>query len=113
MAFRLRASYGCGVELTLDIIGKKWMALILAHIKQGAKHYADLRTLIPRVSEKMLTERLADLVAAGLVDRKVRGQRVRYELSSRGARLRPALDALHDWGVWLAKQEGIDLGASD
>ncbi|MEM6994471.1 MAG: helix-turn-helix domain-containing protein [Myxococcota bacterium] len=112
MVFQLRTSYGCGVELALDVIGRKWMALILVHIKQGAKHYTELRTLIPGLSEKMLTERLGDLVSAGLIERHARGRRVSYTLGERGERLPPALEALHAWGEWLAEEESIALDSA-
>jgi DNA-binding HxlR family transcriptional regulator len=57
--------------------------------------------LVPGVSERMLSERLTELAAAGLVDREVEEGppvNVQYRLTDRGEALRPALAELERWG---------------
>jgi DNA-binding HxlR family transcriptional regulator len=102
----MRESYGCPVELALDVLGGKWRAVILAHIKEGAHRYADLRDRIPRISEKMLTQRLRELSADGLIERRASG----YVLTRRGERSREVLDALYGWGLELANEREIRVG---
>ena len=102
---RMRSTYGCGVELALDVLGGKWRAVILAQIKEGPRRYADLRRLVPRVSEKMLTQRLHELVESGLVTHR-RGS---YALSTRGESTRKALQTLHELGLALAPQLGVRI----
>ena len=51
--------YGCPVEFALDALGGKWKTVIIARIKQGPLRYSELRRLIPSLSDKMLTQRLA------------------------------------------------------
>lgn len=92
--------YGCAVELALDVLGGKWRAVILAQIKEGAQRYADLRRRIPRMSEKMLTQRLGELCEQGLIEKKS----ARYVLTARGESARTVLDALHRWGTELAPE---------
>jgi DNA-binding HxlR family transcriptional regulator len=52
MTRKLRRQFSCGVELTLSIMGGKWKPVILAHLKQGALRYGELRALIPGLSDK-------------------------------------------------------------
>lgn len=105
---RLKARYGCPVELSLDLLGGKWKAVILARLKDGPLRYGELRALVPGLSDKMLTERLHDLQGAGLVaSEPSEGDRRSYALTGRGESLRPVLQALYDWGGVVATSDGI------
>lgn len=112
MAKRLRKVYGCPVEFTLDALGGKWKAVLLAHLKEQPLSYGDLRRRVGALSDKMLTERLQDLTAAGLVlQLPVEGQpgRYRYALSEQGQSLRPLLQMMFDWGTQHAPLLGVDI----
>lgn len=109
MTRKLQRTFSCGVELTLAIVGGKWKPVILAHLKQGALRYGELRARIPSLSDKMLTQRLAELEALGLVRRRKKGGRgapSRYELTPRARTLGPALQAMNDWGTRVAGEFG-------
>ena len=103
-------TFGCPVELSLELLGGKWKAVILARLKDGPLRYGEIRRLIPQLSDKVLTERLADLQASGLVapDGEERGRR--YRLSARGESLRPILQALYDWGQAQASVLNVAIG---
>jgi DNA-binding HxlR family transcriptional regulator len=108
-----RQRYHCPVELALDTLGGKWKSVLLAHLKQGALRYSELRRRVPpRLSDKMLTERLRDLEARGLILRRPeRGSaHVVYALTPRGRSLRPVLQALYDWGEQLARETSVTIG---
>ena len=112
MAHSLCRTFSCPVELTLEIVSGKWKPVILAHLKEGSLRYAELRALIPTLSDKVLTQRLKDLEELGLVlrhKRGGRGSRSRYELTARGASLRTVLQALYDWGEFIAPVVGAVL----
>lgn len=112
MKRKLKRTFSCGVELTLEIIGGKWKPVILAHLKQGALRYGELRARIPSLSDKMLTQRLKDLEESGLVRRRKSGGRgapSSYELTSRAQSLRPALQVLNDWGERIAGEVGAKV----
>ena len=87
----------CPVERALTLLGPKWRVVILARIKEGAQRYADLRRLVPRMSEKMLTQRLRELADDGLITRRDG----RYVLTRRGETAKVVLQALYDWGCTL------------
>jgi DNA-binding HxlR family transcriptional regulator len=102
---RMRNTYGCPVELSLDILGGKWKSVILARLKDCPLSYGELRRLISELSDKVLTERLKALEAQGLVTRvRTANQpaRSRYALTERGESLRPLLEALYNWGEQAA-----------
>jgi DNA-binding HxlR family transcriptional regulator len=101
---RLPRTFGCAVELSLKLLGGKWKPIILARLKDGPLRYGELRRLIPSLSDKMLTERLADLQAVGLIAAVSEEDGGGYRLSARGESLRPVLQALYDWGEAQASE---------
>jgi DNA-binding HxlR family transcriptional regulator len=91
--------YGCPVEFALDALGGKWKTVILARIKQGPMRYSELRRGIPSLSDKVLTQRLMDLVEAGFIELEESPDgKERYVVTDRGRNLATTLQALHDWG---------------
>jgi DNA-binding HxlR family transcriptional regulator len=107
---RLPKTFGCPVELSLQLLGGKWKTVILARLKERSLRYGELRALIPQLTDKVLTERLADLTELGLIER-VGGKRDGgYRLSARGESLRPILQALYDWGSAQASQLDVSIG---
>jgi DNA-binding HxlR family transcriptional regulator len=109
---KLRRKFSCGVELALEMLGGKWKPVILAHLKEGALRYGELRARIPVLSEKVLTQRLRELEQRGLVRRRKSGGRGApsiYEITPRAESLRLALEALNDWGMAIAAEVGAKV----
>ncbi len=104
----MERTYACPVELALEVLGGKWRVVVLARIKEGARRYADLRRLVPGISEKMLTQRLRELVDAGLVTRRAGA----YTLTPRGESARAVLEALYAWGESLAPELDVRVGGA-
>lgn len=100
---------GCAVELAIDLLRGKWKPVILARLKDGPLRYGELRSLIPAISDKVLTDRLTDLKELGFVE-AVAGERGLYQLTEHGRQARPVLQALFDWGEAEAKVFGVTLG---
>lgn len=96
----MAATYGCPVELALEVLGGKWRVVIIARLKEKSLRYADLRRLVPRMSEKMLTQRLKELLDAGLIRRHAG----LYALTARGDSARTVLEALYAWGESVAPE---------
>jgi DNA-binding HxlR family transcriptional regulator len=73
-----------------------------AGVVRGERTFGDLATALPALSDKVLSDRLAQLVVSGVVVR-VREpgwpSRVRYSLTPRGRALRGVLDAMWAWGA--------------
>ncbi|MFC9915608.1 MULTISPECIES: helix-turn-helix domain-containing protein [unclassified Streptomyces] len=89
-----------GITRVFQLLGKRWTGPIVAVLVEQPAHFADLRRAIPGISERMLSDRLTELGAAGLVVREVEEGpplRVSYRLTESGAALEPALKELGDW----------------
>jgi DNA-binding HxlR family transcriptional regulator len=93
--------YNCPIEAAIDVIGGKWKPLILWWLHQRTYRFAELRRLIPGITEKMLTQQLRELEADGIVDRTVYPTvppKVEYSLTAYGKSLEQALQAICEWG---------------
>ncbi|GGT21562.1 winged helix-turn-helix transcriptional regulator [Streptomyces chromofuscus] len=91
-----------GIEPLFELLGKRWTGLILAALMHKPAFFAELHRSVVGISARMLTERLAELSAHGLVVREVgagRSCRVSYRLTDAGAALGPAFAMLRRWGV--------------
>jgi DNA-binding HxlR family transcriptional regulator len=82
-----------------EIIGRRWTGAILFALHHGLDRFTDLKEAIPGLSARLLTERLRELEADGIVSRTVEtGAGVpRYRLTEKGDELRPVLIALNRW----------------
>jgi DNA-binding HxlR family transcriptional regulator len=81
-------------------LGKRWTAMILGRLSHGSTGFRDLSRGIGGISDSVLSERLADLAAGGLITRRVRDGppvTVTYQLAERGRALMPALDQIARW----------------
>ena len=89
-----------GITRVFQLLGKRWTGPIVAVLIEQSANFAALRRAIPGLSERMLSDRLTELGAAGLVVREVdEGPplRVCYRLTESGAALEPALKELGEW----------------
>jgi DNA-binding HxlR family transcriptional regulator len=102
-----KRNYGdsCGIARALDLVGERWTLLVVRELVLGPKRFTDLRAGLPGVSADVLSQRLRELEAAGVVVRRTlsppAAARV-YELSDWGRELEPALHALGRWGSQTA-----------
>jgi DNA-binding HxlR family transcriptional regulator len=103
-----------GITRVFQLLGKRWSGPIVAVLVEQPVHFADLRRAVPGISERMLSDRLAELGAAGLVLRGVdEGPplRVSYRLTEAGAALEPALRELAEWAKTHLPAAGPCAGA--
>lgn len=94
---------GCPVEVTLAALRGRWTTLVVRELLDGGDHsYSQLAAALPQLSDKVLSERLAQLVGAEVARRTRtpgRPSTVTYRLTPHGRRLGPVLQALWDWGA--------------
>lgn len=93
--------YNTAVEATLEVMGGKWKPVILFHLTFGKKRNSELKSLIPAVSQKVLTQQLRELEEAGIVTRISYNQvppKVEYELTQYGWSLKEILHLMCRWG---------------
>lgn len=102
-------AYKCPMEMTIDLIGGKWKALLLWHLSQGVLRFNELARIFPDMSQKMLTQQLRDLEEDGLLQRTVYPQippKVEYALTEFGSTLIPVLQEMNKWGTAYAEAAG-------
>jgi DNA-binding HxlR family transcriptional regulator len=93
-------------ERAAEIIGRRWNPLLVRALLSGPARYRDLKAAIPAISDHLLSQRLKELLAAGIVTRTVDGRgpvRVEYALTEAGEGLAGAIDALAAWAERYAR----------
>jgi DNA-binding HxlR family transcriptional regulator len=111
-------TYGdrCGVARALDLVGERWALLVIRELLLGPKRFTDLRAGLPHVGPDVLSQRLRELEASGLVARRTlappAGSRV-YELTERGRALEPVILELGRFGSAAPFPEGDAIFGPD
>jgi len=96
------------VEVALAAVAGRWTTLLLRDLMHGPRSYHQLRDGLPSLSDKVLADRLRQLVAQGLVDRQQqRGfpNRSLYSLTAAGEHIRPLLIELYRTGQRLQQSQ--------
>jgi len=92
-------------ELAAELLGKKWTGLIIRVLLGGPKRFKDIKEQIPEMSDKMLTDRMKELEAAGILTRTVYPEmpvRIEYELTEKGHQLEEVIQSIQHWGeTWM------------
>lgn len=90
----------------VELIGRRWTGVILRALLLGARRFSEMRDVIPEMTDKMLSARLRELEAEGIVVRQVTGDvpvRVEYALTEKGRDLGETITALSAWADrWAA-----------
>lgn len=111
-------TYGqfCPVAKAAELFCERWTALILRDLWLGASRFSELQRGVPLASPTLLSRRLKELEAEGVVERRrsAAGRSWTYHLTPAGQDFAPIVEALGIWGQrWsrreLAKHE-VDLG---
>ena len=101
------ASYGqfCPVAKASELLGERWMLLVLRELMLGTHRYSDFQRALSRISPSLLTKRLKQLESAGLIVRKAQNGRKGYEyfLTPAGKELGPIIEHLAVWGMRWAR----------
>jgi DNA-binding HxlR family transcriptional regulator len=91
----------CAAAQALAVVGEKWSLLIIRDLLISSKRFTDLLHTLNGITPKLLTTRLRELEANGVVERdQAEGRRdVWYRLTPKGIELRPVIEALLVWGI--------------
>jgi DNA-binding HxlR family transcriptional regulator len=98
----MKDHFGCPVQATSNVLAGKWKVLIVWHLSFASRRFAELRDLLPGVSEKVLTSQLRQLEEDAIVRRMVTATvppRVDYMLSSAGEELVPIMEMMCTWAT--------------
>jgi DNA-binding HxlR family transcriptional regulator len=90
-------------------LGKRWNAVVLGRLSAGPAGFRELSRALDGISDSVLSDRLGDLAAGGLITRTVdEGPpvAVTYELTDRGRALMPALEQIAFWADANLPEQG-------
>jgi len=102
----------CPAERAVYFLGGKWKIRILFLIYQSKKlRFGEIKKVLQRVTQQMLSKQLKELEIDGLINRKVYQvvpPKVEYSLTDFGSSVIPVLRSLHEWNKKMAKPFQID-----
>ena len=92
-------------HIAVEIIGRRWSGAILRAMLSGATRYTDIACSVPKLSDRLLSERLKEFEAARIVERVVIPDtpvRVEYHLTEMGRDLERSFEELAAWSEkWI------------
>ena len=91
----------CPVAMAAEILCTRWTMVLLRELVAGSMRFNDLRRGVPRMSPALLTQRLKDLEAAGIICREPSSTEpnvFEYRLTPAGRELEPVVEAFGMWG---------------
>ena len=110
------ATYGqfCPMAKAAEILCERWTLVVVRELTAGSRHFNDLRRGVPLMSPTLLSRRLKQLEAAGVIQRVQDDSGVSYQLTPAGAELQPLVEAMAQWGSrWVRRrlsQDDLDAG---
>ncbi|MCK5394893.1 MAG: helix-turn-helix transcriptional regulator [Gammaproteobacteria bacterium] len=95
----------CPVAKATELLGERWMILVLRELLLGSHRYSEFQRALSRMSPSLLTKRLKQLEAAGIIIRKAQQNRKGYDyfLTPAGKELAPIIEHLATWGMRWAR----------
>ncbi len=97
----------CPLTETLTLLRGAWAPNVIWYLSACPRRFGELRHDIPRISARVLSARLRELEARGLVTRRLLDSSppsAEYALTDLGRELLPAIDALAQVGQKLLRQ---------
>lgn len=104
-------TYGqfCPVARTAELVCERWMPLVLRELMCGSARFSEIQQGVPLISPTLLSKRLRQLQAAGVVERTSPGRGGTYALTAAGWELYPLIEAMGVWGQrWARSDYGPD-----
>ena len=100
---------GCPISLALEVIGDTWSLLIVRDLMfKGFRTFNEFLGAGERIASNVLTDRLAKLESAGIIDKREHGsdaRRYEYRLTGKGIDLAPVIVEIV---LWSARYEDTD-----
>ena len=91
----------CPIAMAAELLCTRWTMVLLRELIAGSTRFNDLRRGIPKMSPTLLSQRLKELEAAGVIDRReLRSEKgvFEYHMTESGKDLRPVVEAMGFWG---------------
>jgi DNA-binding HxlR family transcriptional regulator len=95
------SKYGqyCPTTRAVEVLGDRWTLLIIRNLLFGSQSFSNLERGLPGISKALLSKRLKQLRAAGVVQTRDDRIKTGYQLTEAGRALQPVIDSLTRWGA--------------
>ena len=104
----------CPVACALDLVGDRWTLLVIRDLVLGRTRFKDFTASPEGIPTNILSERLDRLLRSGIAEQTPAAdgtKRLAYRLTKKGQALRPALEAIRDWGLAWEPGTRAQLGS--
>jgi DNA-binding HxlR family transcriptional regulator len=95
---------------TIELVGKRWTGAIVQRLMDGPRRFTALRGAVPGLHDRLLSERLKELEAEGLVERRVYAEtpvHIEYSLTDKGRALEKVFAEIERWAHrWIVAPPG-------
>lgn len=92
-------------EKAVELLSKRWVALIVFQLLSGQRRFSEIEAALTNLSGRVLSERLKELEATGIVKREVFAEtpvRIEYSLTDMGRSLAPVFEEIAKWSSdWI------------
>ncbi|GAB2476508.1 helix-turn-helix domain-containing protein [Xylanimonas ulmi] len=88
-------------QSAMEIVGKRWTGAIMLAISRGSRRFGEILRVVAGLSDRLLSQRLKELAAHGLVTRTIvptTPAYSEYTLTPLGEELIEAMQPLVTWG---------------
>ncbi|MGE5597708.1 MAG: winged helix-turn-helix transcriptional regulator [Hyphomicrobiales bacterium] len=96
-------------QAAVELIGRRWTGAIVRSLLAGSVRFSDVLAQVPGLSDRLLSERLRELEAADIVERRVYAEtpvRIEYALTPKGRELEVIVRELDSWADRWAPKAG-------
>jgi DNA-binding HxlR family transcriptional regulator len=101
----------CPVAMAAELLCTRWTMVLLRELVAGSTRFNDLRRGVPKMSPTLLSQRLKELEAAGILERrKLKSEKgiFEYHLTKAGNDLRPIIESMGFWGQkWIEARQSL------
>ena len=94
------SAYCPAFQATVELIGRRWSGSIIRSMLSGSVRFGEILSRVPGLSDRLLSERLRELEAAGIVTRTVYPEvpvRIEYHLTPKGRELESIVSTIDAW----------------
>jgi DNA-binding HxlR family transcriptional regulator len=98
----------------VELIGRRWSGVVLRAMLAGVERFSDLTAAVPGLSDRLLSERLKEFEAEGLVERIVYPEtpvRIVYRLTDKGRALGDVVEAVSIWAEEWVRRDSAQARA--
>ncbi|MCZ8513902.1 helix-turn-helix domain-containing protein [Paenibacillus filicis] len=111
----MRESHECSMSQAVQLLSKRWTIFLLDKLLEGPQRFSGMEGCLA-ISGRLLSERLKELEAEGLVQRNIYPEtpvRVEYVLTEKGRAFKPVLDEIRNWSLNWGEPRDMGCGGAE